>query len=135
MVIRILLLVLMVSLGRQEICEEKKRNSFRLNRLQETNRFDAAFRMHFPTTSGLDTLQKYCVTTDDVTPLAEAFSLSPDRLWSRLESGLAVRSPLSPAYLSRDLVKRTAEQQKSTSKGHFLYFRVQKRTFLLEGVL
>ena len=59
--VRILLLVLMVSLGRQEICEEKKWNSFRLNRFQETSRFDVAFRMYFPT-SGLDTLQKYCVT-------------------------------------------------------------------------
>ena len=33
------------------------------------------------------------------------------------------------------LLKTTAEQQKSTTKGHFLYFRVQKRTFLLTGVL
>ena len=39
------------------------------------------------------------------------------------------------SFISKDLVKMTAEQQKSTTKGHFLYFRVQKRTFLLTGVL
>ena len=37
--------------------------------------------------------------------------------------------------VSKDHMKMTDEQQKSTTKGHFLYFRVQKRTFLLEGVL
>ena len=33
------------------------------------------------------------------------------------------------------LVKSTPEQQKSRTKGHFLYFRAQKRTFVPTGVL
>ena len=81
--VRILLLVLMVSLGRQEICEEKKWNSFRLNRFQETSRFDAAFRMYFPTTSGLDTLQKYCVTMSrHLQKLSLSLPIACGRVWS-----------------------------------------------------
>ena len=38
-------------------------------------------------------------------------------------------------FLSINLIKRTAEDLIKYKKGHFMYFKVQKRTLVSEGVL
>ena len=38
-------------------------------------------------------------------------------------------------FMCRNLVKRTAEGQIKYKKGHLMYFKVQKRTLVSDGVL